>query len=89
MGENKCFFFAKIAYIQCSQFGYPIRGKCRVQEKSKMTTITEKSIRQARTEIYSCSFCNFIQETIHLESLDPVDERKYLFHLKQAHGLVP
>ena len=47
------------------------------------------SVRQARVEIYSCSFCKFVKETLGLEDLEPTDERMYILHLKHSHGLSP
>jgi hypothetical protein len=48
---------------------------------------TEESLKQTRNQIYSCTFCRFVQETMGVENLDQIDERKYLFHLSSAHGL--
>ncbi|MHB1867699.1 MAG: hypothetical protein ACYCPP_01990 [Nitrososphaerales archaeon] len=50
---------------------------------------TEESVRETRNEIYSCSFCKFVQEIRGIENLGSVDERKYIFHLKQSHGIEP
>lgn len=48
-----------------------------------------ESLREARKQIYSCTFCSFIQEAMDVHQLEPIDERKYIFHLKQSHSLVP
>lgn len=55
-------------------------------ELSQNMKITE-STKESRVEIYSCSFCKFIQQGIGVENLEPVDEIKYVFHLKHAHGV--
>ena len=47
----------------------------------------EDSTRQLRVGIYSCAFCNFIQKIMEGETLEPVDEMKYLYHLKYSHGV--
>ena len=46
---------------------------------------TERS-RQKRDQIYSCLYCRFIHEH-NIGNLNPVDELKYLFHMKYAHHL--
>jgi hypothetical protein len=45
--------------------------------------------KEIRYEIYSCAFCEFVQSSMNLDGLDPIDERKYLFHLKQVHSMEP
>jgi hypothetical protein len=51
--------------------------------------MTEESLREARNQIYCCTFCNFVQQSVGVENLDAIDQRKYVFHLKKAHGLEP
>jgi hypothetical protein len=34
-----------------------------------------------------CSYCNFVQDLMGSEQLDPVDEKAYVKHLKRFHGL--
>lgn len=55
----------------------------------KMNGSIEKaeSTRQLRVGIYSCAFCKFIQKVMEDEALEPVDEMKYLYHLKYSHGV--
>jgi hypothetical protein len=45
--------------------------------------------KETRFEIYSCSFCEFVQASMGTERLDAIDEKKYLFHLKHVHNLEP
>jgi hypothetical protein len=71
-----------------AKFAYIRRDAARIPSgKSNMRT--EEPARQSLKQIYSCSFCKFVQETLGVENLGSVDERKYLFHLKQSHGVEP
>ncbi len=53
------------------------------------------STREGRMKIYSCVFCEFVQENLpdideNLENgtfNDPAFEAKYLYHLRSVHGL--
>jgi len=58
--------------------------------RSKKTSMsTQDSTKQVRYEIYSCTFCEFVQNSMETESLEAIDEKKYLFHLKHVHNLEP
>lgn len=59
-------------------------------------TKTPSSSKQGRMQIYSCDFCEFIQNSINLvdgneremsELMDGAFEAKYLFHMRTVHGL--
>ncbi len=56
--------------------------------KSKMAT-REEFTKEVRNEIYSCAFCEFVQNSMMTEELEAIDEKKYLFHLKHVHNLEP
>ena len=60
-----------------------------VIEGSRTKMMTEESMKQARNQIYCCTFCTFIQENVGVENLDAIESRKYIFHLKNSHGLEP
>jgi hypothetical protein len=49
----------------------------------------EEFTREIRYEIYSCAFCDFVKSSMETELLEPIDEKKYLFHLKHVHNLEP
>jgi uncharacterized protein (DUF169 family) len=54
----------------------------------KMAT-REEFTKEVRFEIYSCAFCEFVQNSMMFEELEAIDEKKYLFHLKHVHNLEP
>lgn len=47
----------------------------------------QEDARIMRKKIYSCGLCEFVEETVGLENLWPLEKRKYLHHLKMVHGL--
>ncbi len=47
----------------------------------------EEFTKEVRYEIYSCAFCEFVQNSMGTERLEAIDEKKYLFHLKHVHNL--
>ncbi len=49
----------------------------------------EEFTKEVRFEIYSCAFCEFVQNSMMTEELEAIDEKKYLFHLKHVHNLEP
>jgi hypothetical protein len=49
----------------------------------------EEFTKEVRFEIYSCAFCEFVQNSMMFEELEAIDEKKYLFHLKHVHNLEP
>jgi len=57
-------------------------------KKINMST-QQDSTKQVRYDIYSCTFCEFVQKSMETESLVAIDEMKYLFHLKHVHNLEP
>jgi len=58
------------------------------KRRSKMAT-REEFTKEVRYEIYSCAFCEFVQNSMMAEDLEAIDEKKYLFHLKHVHNLEP
>ena len=50
---------------------------------------TEGALKETREQIYCCSYCKFVTQTIGVENLEPVDELKFVYHLKQVHNLAP
>jgi hypothetical protein len=79
-----------------TKFAY-IEGSCKVVHRSNTSnwskkinmSIQQDSTKQVRYEIYSCTFCEFVQKSMETESLEAIDEKKYLFHLKHVHNLEP
>ena len=56
-------------------------------QDSQVSTKAQEDARIMRKKIYSCCLCEFVGETVGLDNLWPLEKRKYLHHLKMAHGL--
>jgi hypothetical protein len=80
--------YAKFAYIERPRMVVH-RSNSSNRSKKENMSIQQDSTKQARYDIYSCTFCEFVQKSMETESLEAIDEMKYLFHLKHVHNLEP
>ena len=66
-------------------------GQAPSEVKNKLSNLKneEQYDRDMRVRIYSCAFCKFVEQTIGIENLEALDLKKYVFHMKDSHGLEP
>ena len=59
-----------------------------VAERAQLR-LQDATERIARSKIYACPVCEFVEHAVGFDSLESREKRMYLHHLKTEHGLEP
>ncbi len=60
-----------------------------VAVKRAQLQLQEATERIARSKIYACPICEFVEHAVGFDNLESREKRMHLHHLKTEHGLEP